>query len=628
MSVFMSPKSTQIIKGNRQDPDQSSGSIRRNSTVGNEHSNVNVICRFRPLNNSEKWQACSKFYIRESKTVVIGGKDSSNSFTFDRIFDADATQEELYEMTMLRTVDDFFKGYNGTVLTYGQTGSGKSYTMTGPSLIDEENRGIIPRMADDLFKRIKSSSSEIEYTVSASYMEIYNEHINDLLNPKAETGGFDSPSPKKFVISEDKNNGIYVKGLSKAFISSSEELESVIKQGNMARSIGSTSMNASSSRSHVILQINLSQRLSEVVKKSRLFLVDLAGSEKVDKTGAQGQSLEEAKKINSSLSALGNVIFSLTDGKSTHVPYRDSKLTRILQESLGGNSRTSLIITCSPSIFNESETLSTLRFGARAKRIKNNVHINTEMSAGSLQNKLNLMEKENKDYKKRIAELEKELDFWKSGSDLDTRAKEDFDACKNTNNSDSSHRLIEELEQRNRKICELEDEFLNLKMENVRISHQEDHKLAKLEGLLLRLNEKLADVELVNINLRKHLLISEKIIESRDVKIENLKSALKEQKLQVLKESLNFENKLNYIKDRLESYSQKSDNEARELVPESKHIDTPKEKHCLGCTLSSRLNRNVSSNLKTEQTQVELSPPKTGINLNIVKPLRGGNNDL
>ena len=157
-------------------------------------------------------------------------------------------------------------------------------------------------------------------------------------------------------------------------------------------------MNEESSRSHTIFQVKLTQKHmeTEVIKRSNLFLVDLAGSEKVDKTGAQGQTLEEAKKINSSLSALGNVINALTDGKSTHIPYRDSKLTRILQESIGGNSRTSLIINCSPSSFNELETLSTLRFGTRAKSIKNSAHVNTELSTASLKNRITQLEDESK----------------------------------------------------------------------------------------------------------------------------------------------------------------------------------------------------------------------------------------
>jgi kinesin family protein 5 len=248
------------------------------------------------------------------------------------------------------------EGYNGTIFAYGQTGAGKSYTMMG-DVENEELKGLTPRIVQNLFDNICNSSADLEFTVKVSFMEIYMERVKDLLNPQNDN----------LPVHEDKSKGVYVKGLLEVFVGSIGEVFEAMRRGLSSRASSSTNMNAESSRSHSIFVIHVTQKNTSTgsSKTGRLSMVDLAGSEKVGKTGATGQTLEEAKKINKSLSALGNVINSLTDGKSSHIPYRDSKLTRILQESLGGNSRTTLIINCSPSSCNDAETISTLRFGMR-----------------------------------------------------------------------------------------------------------------------------------------------------------------------------------------------------------------------------------------------------------------------
>ncbi len=268
-------------------------------------------------------------------------------------------QSDIFDFGIKETVDDILNGYNGTVFAYGQTGAGKSYTMMGTSIDDDEGRGVIPRIVEQIFTSILSSPANIEYTVRVSYMEIYMERIRDLL----------APANDNLPVHEEKNRGVYVKGLLEIYVSSVAEVYEVMRRGGNARAVAATNMNQESSRSHSIFVITVTQKNVETgsAKSGQLFLVDLAGSEKVGKTGASGQTLEEAKKINKSLSALGMVINALTDGKSSHVPYRDSKLTRILQESLGGNSRTTLIINCSPSSYNDAETLSTLRFGSESQ---------------------------------------------------------------------------------------------------------------------------------------------------------------------------------------------------------------------------------------------------------------------
>ena len=316
-------------------------------------------------------------------------------------------QQDIFDFSIRPTVDDILNGYNGTVFAYGQTGAGKSYTMMGTNIDDDEGRGVIPRIVEQIFTSIMTSPSTIEYTVRVSYMEIYMERIRDLLAPQNDN----------LPVHEEKNRGVYVKGLLEIYVSSVEEVYEVMRRGGAARAVAATNMNQESSRSHSIFVITVTQKNVETgsSKSGQLFLVDLAGSEKVGKTGASGQTLEEAKKINKSLSALGMVINSLTDGKSSHIPYRDSKLTRILQESLGGNSRTTLIVNCSPSSYNDAETLGTLRFGTRAKSIKNKAKVNAELSPAELKALLKKAQTQVTSFEGYISNLEGEIQQWRSG---------------------------------------------------------------------------------------------------------------------------------------------------------------------------------------------------------------------
>lgn len=345
--------------------------------------------------------------MRKCLRLAPQSKEAQGTFTFDRVFDMNSKQADIFNYSIRSTVDDILNGYNGTVFAYGQTGAGKSYTMMGTGIEDEEGRGVIPRIVEQIFASIMSSPGTIEYTVQVSYMEIYMERIRDLLMPQNDN----------LPVHEEKNRGVYVKGLLEIYVSSVQEVFEVMRRGGNARAVAATNMNQESSRSHSIFVITIGQKNVETgsAKKGQLFLVDLAGSEKVGKTGASGQTLEEAKKINKSLSALGMVINALTDGKSSHIPYRDSKLTRILQESLGGNSRTTLIINCSPSSYNDAETLSTLRFGMRAKAIKNKAKVNAELSPAELKAMLRKAEGRVLTFETYIASLEGEVKLWRAG---------------------------------------------------------------------------------------------------------------------------------------------------------------------------------------------------------------------
>jgi kinesin family protein 5 len=259
--------------------------------------------------------------------------------------------------------------------------------MEGPSLWDTQAQGVIPRTVDKLFSLITEADESTSFTVAVSYYEVYNEKIRDLLNPQQ-----DDLKMREY---PNKTDGWFIQDITEVFCTDRESVIRLIETGKTYRATAATLMNADSSRSHSILSILISQKNEKTGrnKKGRLFLVDLAGSEKISKTGATGQTKKEAIGINVSLTTLGMVINALCDGAS-HIPYRDSKLTLILKNSLGGNSKTTLIICCAPESRHTMETISTLRFGERAKKIKNNAKINEELGIPELKRLLQLAQSE------------------------------------------------------------------------------------------------------------------------------------------------------------------------------------------------------------------------------------------
>jgi kinesin family protein 3/17 len=345
---------------------------------------VQVIVRCRPLFGKELAEGRQRIVDMDTSRgeVVLKNPKASHpseaerKFTFDRIFDWECTQREVYDGAAARIVDAAIEGYNGTVFCYGQTGTGKTHTMEGK---DEppELRGIIPSAFNHVFDAIDGSEGR-NYLIRASFLEIYNENVRDLLG-KDQSRTCD--------LKEDPDKGVYVKDLTSFVVKGVGEINNVLKVGKKNRSVGATLMNADSSRSHSIFTITVecSQRRAgdpsdaePHITVGKLNLVDLAGSERQAKTGSTGDRLKEATKINLSLSALGNVISALVDGKSSHIPYRDSKLTRLLQDSLGGNTKTVMIANLGPADYNFDETMSTLRYANRAKNIKNKPTINED----------------------------------------------------------------------------------------------------------------------------------------------------------------------------------------------------------------------------------------------------------
>lgn len=340
---------------------------------------VKVVVRCRPLNRKEEAMGFGTIVDLDVKLGQVALRnpraspgEPDKTFTFDAVYDAGSKQNDLYDETVRPLVDSVLRGFNGTVLAYGQTGTGKTYTMQG-DWTDPERRGIVPASFAHIFTHISRSQNQ-QYLVRASYLEIYREELRDLLAPD---------NGKKLALKENADSGVYVRDLSSFVAKNVEELEHVLNAGNRARSVGATDMNEHSSRSHAIFSITVECSRPgpdgrDHIRVGKLNLVDLAGSERQSKTGATGDRLKEATKINLSLSALGNVVSALADGRGAHVPYRDSKLTRLLRDSLGGNAKTVMVATLGPATFNYDESLSTLRYANRAKNIKNVPRVNED----------------------------------------------------------------------------------------------------------------------------------------------------------------------------------------------------------------------------------------------------------
>uniref|UniRef100_A0A4W6F2K0 Kinesin-like protein n=1 Tax=Lates calcarifer TaxID=8187 RepID=A0A4W6F2K0_LATCA len=343
---------------------------------------VRVALRCRPLvpkEINEGCQCCLTFVPGEPQ-VIVG---TEKAFTYDYVFDPTAEQEEVFNTAVSPLLCGLFKGYHATVLAYGQTGSGKTFSMGGTYTSAQENDpsvGVIPRVIREIFEE-REKRTDCEFCLAVSYLEIYNEDILDLL-----CASKDKPA---ISIREDPKDGIKIVGLTERRVFTAHEMVGCLELGNSARTVGSTAMNAASSRSHAIFTITLEQRrgtdkADSVV--SKLHLVDLAGSERQKKTKAEGDRLKEGISINRGLLSLGNVISALGDEskKNTFVPYRDSKLTRLLQDSLGGNSHTLMIACISPADSNMEETINTLRYADRARKIKNKPVVNIDPRAAEM----------------------------------------------------------------------------------------------------------------------------------------------------------------------------------------------------------------------------------------------------
>ncbi|XP_012161107.1 chromosome-associated kinesin KIF4A isoform X2 [Ceratitis capitata] len=351
--------------------------------------NVRVAVRIRPLVPSERDLGCQEAVERvgDSPQVIV---NRSDTFTFNYVFDARDTQDYIYDVTVTDLLEKFFSGFNATILAYGQTGSGKTHTMgTAYNGALDENAGIIPRIMRDIFERIQKLVGEFEFVVKCSFMELYQEQLYDLLS--------DQPREQAIVEMRENRNGVVMPGLTEMLVSSAGETAECLLRGSTGRAVAATAMNEQSSRSHAIFTITVEATKKDelsTVTTSKFHLVDLAGSERSKKTQATGDRFKEGVKINQGLLALGNVISALGSGQgSGFVRYRDSKLTRLLQDSLGGNSITLMIACVSPADYNVAETLGTLRYADRARKIKNKPVVNQDPHAAEVNHLKSIIQK-------------------------------------------------------------------------------------------------------------------------------------------------------------------------------------------------------------------------------------------
>uniref|UniRef100_A0AAR2LTU2 Kinesin-like protein n=1 Tax=Pygocentrus nattereri TaxID=42514 RepID=A0AAR2LTU2_PYGNA len=451
-------------------------------------SSVKVAVRVRPFNNRETNRGAKcVIQMQDKSTCIINPKqpkDAPKSFTFDYSYwshstdegPAFASQRQVYLDIGEEMLLHAFEGYNVCIFAYGQTGGGKSYTMMGKQEPDQQ--GIIPQLCEDLFKRTaENTDPDLSFSVEVSYMEIYCERVRDLLNPK-------SRGPLR--VREHPIMGPYVEDLSKMAVTNYSDIADLMDCGNKARTVAATNMNETSSRSHAVFTILFTQRRHDQMtnldteKVSKVSLVDLAGSERADSSGAKGMRLKEGANINKSLTTLGKVISALADMQSTKkrksdfIPYRDSVLTWLLRENLGGNSRTAMIAALSPADINYEETLSTLRYADRAKQIRCNAVINEDPNARLV-----------RELKEEVHRL-KELLLAQGLSDLITATVQTAnDAPAEDMSPISKEEAVERLKETEKIIAELNETWEDKLQKTEAIRHEREALLAEM-GVAIR----------------------------------------------------------------------------------------------------------------------------------------------
>uniref|UniRef100_A0A2P2MQ15 Kinesin motor domain-containing protein n=2 Tax=Rhizophora mucronata TaxID=61149 RepID=A0A2P2MQ15_RHIMU len=358
--------------------------------------NVQVILRCRPLNEDElKVNVPVVISCNESRREVtaaqnIANKQIDRTFHFDKVFGPTSQQRDLYHAAVSPIVYEVLEGYNCTIFAYGQTGTGKTYTMEGAARKKNgefsSDAGVIPRAVKQIFDILEAQNAE--YNMKVTFLELYNEEITDLLAPEETSKFIDDKSKKPIALMEDGKGSVFVRGLEEEIVCTANEIYQILEKGSAKRRTAETLLNKQSSRSHSIFSITIhikeyTPEGEEMIKCGKLNLVDLAGSENISRSGAKESRAREAGEINKSLLMLGRVINALVE-HSGHIPYRDSKLTRLLRDSLGGKTKTCIIATISPSTHSLEETLSTLDYAHRAKNIKNKPEINQKMMKSAM----------------------------------------------------------------------------------------------------------------------------------------------------------------------------------------------------------------------------------------------------
>ncbi|KAK9153649.1 hypothetical protein Sjap_001129 [Stephania japonica] len=363
--------------------------------------NVQVLLRCRPFSDEElrsnapQVVTCNDFQREVAVSQNIAGKQIDRVFTFDKVFGPSAKQKDLYDQAVIPIVNEVLEGFNCTIFAYGQTGTGKTYTMEGESRKAKSGAkgqlppeaGVIPRAVKQIFDTLESQNAE--YSVKVTFLELYNEEITDLLAPEEiSKAALEDKQKKQLLLMEDGKGGVLVRGLEEEIVTSASEIFTLLERGSAKRRTAETLLNKQSSRSHSLFSITIHIKEAtpegeELIKCGKLNLVDLAGSENISRSGAREGRAREAGEINKSLLTLGRVISALVEHLG-HIPYRDSKLTRLLRDSLGGRTKTCIIATVSPAVHCLEETLSTLDYAHRAKNIKNKPEVNQKMMKSTL----------------------------------------------------------------------------------------------------------------------------------------------------------------------------------------------------------------------------------------------------
>ncbi|KAJ7947734.1 Kinesin-like protein [Quillaja saponaria] len=393
LSPSQTPRSSDKAARDLRSADSNSSSNKYDKEKG---VNVQVLVRCRPLSEDEVRLhtpvviTCNDSRREVSAIQNIANKQIDRTFMFDKVFGPMSQQKELYDQAVSPIVFEVLEGYNCTIFAYGQTGTGKTYTMEGGARKKNgefpSDAGVIPRAVKQIFDILEAQSAE--YSMKVTFLELYNEEITDLLAPEESSKFIDEKSKKPIALMEDGKGGVFVRGLEEEIVCTANEIYKILEKGSAKRRTAETLLNKQSSRSHSIFSITIhikecTPEGEEMIKCGKLNLVDLAGSENISRSGAREGRAREAGEINKSLLTLGRVINALVE-HSGHVPYRDSKLTRLLRDSLGGKTKTCIIATISPSIHCLEETLSTLDYAHRAKNIKNKPEINQKMMKSAL----------------------------------------------------------------------------------------------------------------------------------------------------------------------------------------------------------------------------------------------------
>ena len=460
---------------------------------------VKVAIRVRPMNSHEKEQNSTICVdVDTQNNTVSVSKTDTKTFQFDYVYPMETTQRQIYDEVAFPIVDSIFQGYNGTIFAYGQTGCGKTFTMMG--IVDNpELKGIIPNAFSHIFGFIKTEGESKKFLVRCSFVEIYNEEVRDLLVSKSQ----------KLDIREDPKKGVFVKDLTYVTLKDTQDIQSCLDRGNKNRHVGQTSMNDQSSRSHSLFTVYLEIEENGKIRSGKLNLVDLAGSERVGKTNATGQTFDEGKKINLSLTALGSVIDALSFNRK-HIPYKDSKLTRLLADSLGGNTKTVMFANISPASYNYDETVGTLRYASRAKLIKNAPKVNEDPKDALLRK----YEEEIKALKEQLAgggeNAEKRVKKKKVKKNKENNDKnnneEEVDEYEEENENNKGSSNDSEKEKLRQKLAELEKNLLdNKKLENeallnggneeerMKEAEEENRKFKEYREQQLKLNEEMEE---------------------------------------------------------------------------------------------------------------------------------------